>query len=561
MADPVLRADGFTYAYPGASSALRGIDLRIEPGQFVVLAGRSGSGKSTLLRAACGLVPHFHGGEVGGELEVAGLDVRTHGPAELASVVGTVAQEPETQVVSATVRAEIELPLELRGASPAARARAVEEVALALAIPDLLERTTDTLSGGELQRVALAAALAIRPRLVLLDEPTSQLDPVAGDELTSLLRRLNEEWGVAILLGEHRLERCLAAADRVIALEAGSVAYDGPPEGFLDWALRSDPLLATPGARLLHGAGLPAPASVREARRVLAGRGIEIGSAGRRAAGSQEPGRSRWWSRSRRSREGRRSQPALAARDLWVELGDGPERTEALRGVELEVRRGERVALMGRNGAGKSTLLRAAAGILEPDRGRIEAAGEVALLPQRPGDLFPHERVREELPGAEGAAALRRFGLEHMAEADPRDLSGGDRQRLALAIVVAGRGPGEEGPGALLLDEPTRGMDRARKLELAQLTRELAADGAAVIVATHDVEFAATFAERVILLGPGEVVADGPVAELLAGGWYFSSEVARILDGAAVTVEEGAELLRGGHCAARTPAPATGGER
>ena len=210
------------------------------------------------------------------------MDVRAHGPAELAETVGLVAQEPETQVVSATVRSEIELPLELRGERPEARARAVEEVALALAIPDLLDRTTDTLSGGELQRVALAAALATSPSLVLLDEPTSQLDPVAGDELISLLRRLNEEWGVTVLLGEHRLERCLAAADRVLALDDGSVAFDGSPRDFLMWALESAPPLATPLARLFQAAGLPVPASVREARATLAGRGIEAGAVGGR---------------------------------------------------------------------------------------------------------------------------------------------------------------------------------------------------------------------------------------------------------------------------------------
>ena len=292
MADAALRSSGLTYRYPDAASdALRDVDLRVEPGEFVVIAGRSGSGKSTLLRAACGLVPHFHGGRVEGELEVAGLDAGSHGPAELAEVVGLVAQEPETQVVSTTVRAEIELPLELRGVAPAARARAVEEVSLALAIDALLERTTDTLSGGELQRVALAAALATRPRLVLLDEPTSQLDPVAGDELISLLRRLNEEWGVAVLLGEHRLERCLAAADRVIALEAGAIAFDGAPNDFLEWALIADPVLTTPGARLLREAGLPAPASVREARRTLQAAKPHAGRLGT-PLGERRPGRS-----------------------------------------------------------------------------------------------------------------------------------------------------------------------------------------------------------------------------------------------------------------------------
>ena len=534
MADAALRSSGLTYRYPDAvSDALRDVDLRVEPGEFVVIAGRSGSGKSTLLRAACGLVPHFHGGRVEGELEVAGLDAGSHGPAELAEVVGLVAQEPETQVVSTTVRAEIELPLELRGVAPAARARAVEEVSLALAIDALLERTTDTLSGGELQRVALAAALATRPRLVLLDEPTSQLDPVAGDELISLLRRLNEEWGVAVLLGEHRLERCLAAADRVIALEAGAISFDGAPNDFLEWALIADPVLTTPGARLLREAGLPAPASVREARRTLQAASLTPVVSEPPSEGVVREGRRR------------RTQAALAFRDVWVELGEGEERTEAVRGLDLRVEPGERVALMGRNGAGKSTVLRAAAGLVEPQRGRIDAPRGVALLPQRPGDLFIHERVGDEVRGDAGAASLRRFGLDQLIEADPRDLSGGERQRLALAIVVAGREPeGGELPGALLLDEPTRGMDRARKGDLAELALAAAESGSAVVIATHDVEFAATFADRVVLLGRGDVAADGSADELLSGGWYFSSEVARILDGGAITVEAGTAVLR-----------------
>jgi energy-coupling factor transport system ATP-binding protein len=534
VADPALRASGLTYRYPGAGEeALRDVDLRVEPGEFVVIAGRSGSGKSTLLRAACGLVPHFHGGEVDGELEVAGLDASSHGPAELAEVVGMVAQEPETQVVSTTVRAEIELPLELRGVSPTVRSRAVEEVALALAIDGLLERTTDTLSGGELQRVALAAALATRPRLVLLDEPTSQLDPVAGDELISLLRRLNEEWGVSVLLGEHRLERCLAAADRVVALDGGSIAFEGAPRDFLAWALGADPALATPGARLLGSVGMPPSVSVRDAQRSLSRSGLTPSVPQSPAEGA-----------GRDARRGARD-AALAFRDLWVELGEGEERTEALRGVDLRIEPGERVVLMGRNGAGKSTLLRAAAGLVEPQRGRIEAPGGVALLPQRPSDLFVHERVADEVRGQRGTAALARFGLEGLADADPRDLSGGERQRLALAIVVAGREPGDgELPGALLLDEPTRGMDRARKSGLAELAGDLSSRGTAVVIATHDVEFAATFAERVVLLGRGDVAADGSAGELLSGGWYFSSEVARILDGAAITAERGAAVLR-----------------
>jgi energy-coupling factor transport system ATP-binding protein len=529
MPEPLVSARSLSYRYPEADQpALRGIELDLGVGEFVVLAGRSGSGKSTLLRACSGLVPHYHGGEASGSLSVCGLDVREHGPAELGGLVGLVAQDPEAQVVSTTVRGELELPLELRGEATAARARGVEEVALALAIAHLLERPTDTLSGGELQRVALAAALVLRPRLVLLDEPTSQLDPVAGDELIGLLRRLNEEWGMGVVLAEHRLERCLAAADRVVAMVEGTIGFDGRPADFGEWAIAADPALVPPGARLFSLAGIrPLPAAVKEARQTLARRGLA-------PAPAERPDRHRG-RRRRRSRRGPRA--ALEARDLWVEL----DRREVLRGIHFAVDPGERVALMGRNGAGKTTLLRAAADLVEPVRGRIETAGGCALLPQAPGDLFVRERVSEELPGPAGAEALERVGLEWAENADPRDLSGGERQRLALAMVMAGR---DRPPGAVCLDEPTRGMDGARKFELAEWLGELASGGAAVVVATHDVEFAARLATRVVLLGAGVVIADGDADQVLSGGWYFATEVARILGGdGAITPEQGAARL------------------
>ncbi len=525
MAEPVVRAERFAYSYPdGGGRSLHDLSLEIEPGTFTVLAGLSGSGKSTLLRALCGLVPHFHGGEASGELVVGGLDVREHGPGELAAVCGTVFQEPETQVVMGGVRAELELPLEHRGEPPAALARAVEETALALGVGHLLERRTETLSGGELQRVALAAAMVHGPELLLLDEPTSQLDPVAGDELVWLLRRLNQDWGTAVVVAEHRLERCLPAADRVVALVEGRVACDAAPADYLAWAAESMPALATPASRLFSLAGLPGrPASVKEARAGL--REAGVAPPARPASASPETTGRRWWRRDPRP------PPALALRGVWLEIEDGPT---VLRGLDLELRPGERVVLMGRNGAGKSTLLRLAKGLAEPTRGRIERAGEVALLLQTPGDYLIHEHAVDDA-GATGVAAA---GLAGREGANPRDLSGGERQRLALEVVLAGGSC-----AAVLLDEPTRGMDRAHKDGLAERIRALAAERAAVVVATHDTEFAASFADRVVLLGQGAVIGDGPPAEVLGGGRHFSTEVARVTGGAALLPEEAAEML------------------
>jgi energy-coupling factor transport system ATP-binding protein len=557
VSEPLLSFDRVSYRYPGIESpALGEVSFEIHPGEFCLLAGLSGSGKSSLLRAACGLVPHFHGGRFAGRVTLAGLDTREHGPARLGAVAGALFQDPETQLVTSSVRAELSLALESRGHGAAAVARGVEEVALALGIDALLDRATHELSGGEKQRVALGAALAGRPRIVLLDEPTSQLDPVAGDELIGLLRRLNQEWETTVLLAEHRLERCLTAADRVIALEDGRVACDGDPRAFLDWSAERAPALQTPGAKLFALAGLrPAPVGVRQARATLRSRGLLPG---------EEEQAVRPATKARR-RE-RKAPYALRLRGVWHELRDGPA---ILRGATLSLAPGESVALMGRNGAGKSTLLRHAAGLLEPTRGRVERAGRVALLLQNPGDYFIHERVAEEA----SAQALSAAGLSELAERNPRDLSGGERQRLALAIVTGAatgnaatgnagtRGaasarhaatpfPGDASaePAVLALDEPTRGMDRQAKATLAGELRWRAGEGQAVIVATHDPEFAAACADRAILLADGRVIADGPASELLAGGWYFATETARILGGAggALLPEQGAELLARG---------------
>ncbi len=547
----VLSFDSVTYHYPDAERpALDNVSLEVAAGEFCLLAGLSGHGKSTLLRAACGLAPHFNGGHFAGRVQLAGLDTREHGPARLGTLAGALFQDPESQLVMSSVRAELALALESRGYTAAAVARGVEEVALALGIDHLLDRPTHTLSGGEQQRVALGAALSGRPPVLLLDEPTSQLDPVAGDELIGLLRRLNQEWDVTILLAEHRLERCLPSADRVFALRDGRIAHDGSPDSFLEWAIREEHALQTPGARLFALAGFaPPPVGVKQARASLRRRcllssepvsssappaALHVNMGNRRQGALSSPSPPTSPLTSAPAPAAVPARPALRMRGVWHELHRGPA---ILRGAELRLEPGESVALMGRNGAGKSTLLRHAAGLLEPTRGRIERGGRVALLLQNPGDYFMHERVSREA----SPRALALAGLAELSERNPRDLSGGERQRLALAIVT----DGEQEPAVLALDEPTRGMDRLAKAQLAQELRRRVARGQAVIVATHDPEFACACAERAVLLADGRVIADGPCAELLAGGWYFATETARILGGAAgaLTPEQGAVLL------------------
>jgi energy-coupling factor transporter ATP-binding protein EcfA2 len=415
----------------------------------------------------------------------------------------------------------------------------VEETALALGVGHLLDRRTDTLSGGELQRVAIAAAMVHDPPLLVLDEPTSQLDPVAGDELVWQLRRLNEDWGTAVVVAEHRLERCLPAADRVIAMVDGAVACDAAPSEFLEWASASCAALATPAARLFSLAGLkPLPASVKDAHAGLRAAGIAPSGDGvrlDREIGGQvvhDPGERRRSRLPSLRRNGSVTQPALRVKDLWHEVEDGPT---ILRGINLELRPGERVALMGRNGAGKSTLLRLAKGLDEPTRGRIDRGGEVALLLQNPGDYLVHGHAVEDA----GVAGVAAAGLAGREDANPRDLSGGERQRLALEVVLAG----DTLNAVVLLDEPTRGMDRLHKDALAQRIGQLADEGAGVMVATHDTEFAATLANRIVLLGQGVVIADGPPGQVLGGGRHFSTEVARVTNGAALLPAQGAQFL------------------
>ena len=439
----LARAEEVTFRYPEAGRpALERVSLAVEPGEVVLLLGTSGSGKSTLLRAFAGLVPHFHGGRFEGRVEVAGLDTRRVRPAELAGTVATLFQDPEDQVVLTRVASEVAFGLENVGVAPRElEPRALEALAT-VGAEHLAERRTSELSGGELQRVCLASVLALRPRLLLLDEPSSQLDPAAAEELFDLLERL----GAAVVCSEQRPARPLERADRVVFLERGRVVLDGPRDQALERLAELRPVWVEE----------PAPPEPR--------------------AGGD----------------------AVCRLDR-VSFAYGARR--ALADASLELRRGEVVALVGPNGCGKTTLAKLATGLLEPSSGSVERRGRASYLSQDPGRYLVRERADEEVAlGAGGdltraRRALADVGLAGYEARHPRDLSSGERERLALACVLVTE------PDLLALDEPTRGVDPERKRELAALLRERAG-GRATLVVTHDEAFATAVADRHVTLAP-----------------------------------------------------------
>lgn len=514
----MIHFDNLTYTYPNAEqAALKAVTLEIAEGTFALVAGPSGSGKSTLLRCLNGLVPHFSGGVVRGEITVGGLDPVATGPQTLSQIVGFVAQDPEAQFVLDRVEDEIAFALENAAVPPAEMHHRVETLLALLDLEPLRHRRLTTLSGGEKQRVAIAAALVLRPRILVLDEPTSQLDPQSADEVLKALVRLNLDMGLTIVLAEHRLERLLPYIDQLIYLDGHSPVRSGPPREILAEIPLTPPLI-TLGKTLGWS---PLPLTVEEARPF--------------AKQTQLP-------RVPPMPRMAPSAPLLRIANLDFAYDGKP----ALRNVSLNVGAGELIALMGRNGSGKTTLLRCIVGLLQPERGQITLAGralvgrttadicrEIGYLPQTPDDLLFADTVAEELeitlrnhgmladPPLAPAALLDRLDLTQVHAHYPRDLSVGQRQRVALGAVTVTR------PQVLLLDEPTRGLDYRAKQTLVQLLQAWQADGTAVILTTHDVELAAQAAERVVILREGTLIADA-APKTLVGSPLFSPQVAQL---------------------------------
>ncbi len=535
-----------SFTYDGSDHpALRVGGLHVEEAELVLVAGRTGSGKSTLLGTVNGLVPHFTGGRLTGDVLVRGESIRGRAPRELAHLVGYVGQDPLAGFVTEVVEDELAYGMEQLGLDRQTMRRRVEEVLDVLGIADLRARSLTTLSGGQQQRVAIGAVLTMHPQALVLDEPTSALDPTAAEDVLGVLARLVDDLGLTVLVAEHRMERVVPFADRLVVVEAGGVR-SGPPAELLE-----DSPVAPPVVELGRLAGWrPLPLSVREARRRVAGWP---------AAPTSPP----LPSARQRDREADRAAgtapPLLVASGVGVRYG----RTVAVREVDLAVPAGGVVALMGRNGSGKSSLLWALQGSGRRDAGRVRVAGTdpaavppararalVGMVPQSAADLLYLETVGAECAAADGQHVEGHSGpacrelLDRMAPgidaaAHPRDLSEGQRLALVLAIVLCAR------PRVVVLDEPTRGLDYAAKQALTGIVSSLASQGHGVLLATHDVEFVAQVADEVVVLAGGEVVSAGGTARVLAESPAFAPQVAKILGPGWLTVEQVRTTLAG----------------
>ncbi|WP_326683271.1 ATP-binding cassette domain-containing protein [Streptomyces microflavus] len=547
----MITFDQVTVVYDGADEpVLRDVNLVVDEGELCLVVGHTGVGKSTLLGAVNGLVPHFTGGTLYGTVTVDGRTTAGHPPRELADVVGVVGQDPLDGFVTDTVEEELAYAMEQLAIPPAVMRKRVEETLDLLGLADLRHRALYELSGGQQQRVAIGSVLTAHPRVLVLDEPTSALDPTAAEEVLAAVTRLVHDLGVTVLLAEHRLERVVQYADRVIHLPGDGRVVSGPPADIFATSSIAPPIVELGRAARWS----PLPLSVRDARRAAAPLRTALAAVPAPAVRPvpEEPGAA-----------------LLTARGITVAYRG----VAAVREVDLDLRGGEITALMGRNGSGKSSLLwalqgsgprksgtvRVVSGNADGTGGSVSGTGPggsrgpakgsdpknlsaaearalVGLVPQTPTDLLYLESVKQELDQAdiESSASASDGGLtarvilDRLAPgidgaAHPRDLSEGQKLALVLAIQLTAA------PRVLLLDEPTRGLDYRAKTQLISMVDGLAAEGRSVVISTHDVEFAARAADRVVVMAEGDIVADGPTTEVIVASPVFAPQVAKIL--------------------------------
>ena len=550
----MIRINGLTFRYSDTDKpALQDINLEIQDGEFVLITGPSGGGKSSFCRCLNGLIPHFYGGEITGKVEVDGLDTMKHSTKELATTVGMVFQDPENQLVAMDVEREIAFGLENLGFPRELMARRVEEALDTVGIASLRHRTVNELSGGEKQRVAIASVLALYPHILVLDEPTSELDPKGAEEVLNVAERLNDELGITVILIEHRLDRVVQHVDRMIVLDNGLIVSDGTPQSTLsDGEVSKRGVGVPPIIKLVQGLrdkGISiddTPLTVKAGRatlarvfqhRVIPGWGAERSEEAAKNLALQ--------AKVANDSQSGHARPLIEVRGLYHVY---PGEVVALKNISLKMHEGEFVAIMGRNASGKTTLVKHFNGLLKPIKGDVivdgvntkeascaELAKKIGYVFQNPNDHLFADSVEQEIafslrnlefesgemePMTE--QVLERFGLTQYRHHYPRSLSGGEKQRVALASILVAL------PKIIILDEPTRGMDYKLKAELMSFLDNYRKDGGVVILVTQDVETVAEYGDRVVLLSEGRIVVDGAKRDLLSKALLFSPQINRL---------------------------------
>lgn len=532
----LLDMQNLSYYYPQSNSpALKDINLQIKKGEFILLLGRSGSGKSTLARALCRLVPDFYGGKIEGDVIYKGISLRDWDTRLLCTELSMVFQDTERQLLFNQVEREIAFGLENLGMELSLMKRRVAEMMDLLNLNEISDKSVTDLSGGEKHKVALAGVLAMNPRVLILDEPASQLDPFSAEMLFDFLKKINNEMGISIVLIEQKLDKAFPLADRVVVLDAGEIIFQGSPTEEVEWVLKNKyPLFPMLPSIFSPYTDKPLPLTVKEGRNLL-------GEMMKKSEDFQ----------GRNKKSAANTKATVISRIPLVETAKlsftYPDGKEAVNNLNLQIYPGEMVALMGANGAGKTTVLKLLMGLLKSRRGHLriaEFSGEeikpekvnktMAYLPQNIQDFFLADKLLTEIKISAGNAEaengeqtagywLDKMGISEKKEMDPRKLSAGEKQRAALACLLI------YNPRVFLLDEPTMGIDMEQKKFLGELLSGICfEDKKAALIVSHDMDFISEYASRVLIMHRGRLIADGALEEVLADNIFYSPQIMRV---------------------------------
>lgn len=513
---------GLNYTYPDRSEpALEDIDLEIKKGDFILLLGKSGSGKSTLIKCMAGTIPNFYGGTISGEIILGSKEIEKITHSERAREITMVFQDPERQLVMNKVHREIAFGLENVGIPESQIKRKVWEALQFLNIVDLAYRDINTLSGGQKQKVAIASAVAYLPNCIILDEPTSQLDPASAEEIVNLVKKINEELGITVIIAEQRVGKWFEYADRIIVLNEGRVFHSGSRSDMYLSGNKNINGFMPSYLRLCKALGIKnVPKGIKEGKECLKNYKI--------------------------NRTSENSRDEIIKELIHIDnLTCKYEEVEAVKHLSFSVFEGDFFGILGSNGAGKSTLLKSIAGLVKYSGSIRLPEGEVKKLKlkelsrivgyvsQNPNDYISKDTVFEELKftldnyGIYNEETvnqvMRDLNIYHLKDNNPRDISGGERQRVAIAAILVLK------PRIILLDEPTRGLHGEAKKNLGELLAKLNRSGATVILITHDIEFASQFCNHFLLMFGGERVAEGDAKEVLGKGIYYTTTINKLL--------------------------------